>query len=181
MAAQAGTDAAPAVPKLSLGSGFLLLMFVLVGVAGWIAFGGLVLRLHSFFASFLLLWYWATVEKAEFNRLPAVVAGALVGVALAWLMKLAPAAYGAPGLAAALLVIAAAIFVQIMNWAPVAINACAMLFLTVVAAPAILGSVSFPEVGEAVALGAVYFAILVHGARLYIQFRDRRRGDQPAA
>jgi hypothetical protein len=166
---------APTVPKPSLWVGFQLLMFVLAGVAGWVALGGAVFRLHSLFASFLLLWYWATVEKAQFKSLTAVIAGALVGVALAWVLKALPTIYGGWGLAAALLLVVLALYVQIMNWVPVAVNANTMLFLTVVAAPALLGSVDFPEVGEAVVLGAVYFAILVYLATLYVQFRERRR------
>jgi hypothetical protein len=76
---------------------------------------------------------------------------------------------------AALSVVVLALYVQIMNWIPIAVNANAMLFLTVVAAPALLGSVDFLEVGEAVVLGAVFFAILVYLATLYVQWRERRR------
>ena len=166
---------APTVPKISWWTGFQLLMFVVFGVAGWVVLGGPVVGPASLFASFLLLWYWATVEKADFKRLTATILGALVGVALAWQLKVLSTMYGGWGLGVALLVVVLAIYVQIMNWIPIAVNANAMLFLTVVAAPALLTSVDFTKLAMAVVLGAVYFAILVYLATLYVQFRERRR------
>lgn len=151
------TSAAPVSVKMGL---LITLALVVVGGA-WLALGGLVLHLKSFFASFLLVWFWATVEKMEHRRLPSAVVGALAGLAVAWVYRYAAATYGTTGTIAALVLILVLIFVQIMNWAPFVVNASLMLFLTVGCIPALLASADFIEVGATVVAGAVFFGAVI--------------------
>ncbi|MEY2927584.1 MAG: hypothetical protein RL367_2061, partial [Pseudomonadota bacterium] len=78
------TETNPDAPTLSPFNGFLILLLVLVAVIGWIVLGANLLHVSSFFASFLFLWFWAAIEKADFKRWLPTLIGALVGVALAW-------------------------------------------------------------------------------------------------
>lgn len=169
--------AAPA-PQLSVVSGLMMLGFIIVALAAFYALGLKVIGLgmESFFAAFLLLWHWATVEKAEFKGMPASVIGALVGVALAWQSTWFGATYGMPnGLMMGLAPIIVALFVVIMNWVPIAFNSSAMLFLTVLGAPALAKTANFLELAEAVVAGAVFFAAAVWLAKQYVEMRARAK------
>ncbi len=146
--------------NITIRNGFLLLLLLVFAAASLIMVGGRYLGLQSFFASFMFLWYWATVEKAEFNRLIPSLAGALVGVVLAWQLYYLPIKFGENGLIIALFIICTAILGQIMNWAPVALNASAMLYVTVLAAPALLSSANFIDISKSITIGALYFAVL---------------------
>ncbi|MBK6721267.1 MAG: hypothetical protein IPG62_15705 [Sphingomonadales bacterium] len=59
----------------------------------------------------------------------------LLAFAPAWQSHWLAAQFGTQGLIASLIVIVVAVYLQIMNWVPIAINRSAMLFLTVLAAP----------------------------------------------
>ena len=130
-------------------------------IAGWIFIGLKLLGISSFFASFLFFWYWAAVEEADLKQWPQSTIGAFVGLALAWQSHWLPAQFGTPGLIAGLLVIVIALYVQIMNWVPLATNRSAMLFLTVLAAPALLDKLDPVEMAKAIGLGALYFGGIV--------------------
>lgn len=171
-------DSSSAPVPMKLLDGVLLTVAVLVGIVAWIALGGGVLHLKSLFASFLLVWFWATVEKAEHRRLPSAVAGALLGLALAWVFRTAPAMWGNAGMIGAVALVVVVLFVQIMNWAPFAVNASCMLFLTVGSIPVLLASADFLEVGSAVVGGAAFFALLVWLVKLYAA---RKAAAPPAA
>jgi hypothetical protein len=154
-------------PELSRFGGFLILLVVVTSIMGWVFLGLKVIGVTSFFATFLFAWCWVNVEQADYKQWPQCVIGAITGVLLTWQSQILPAHFGTAGLIAGLLVIIAAIYVQIMNWVPIALNRCAMLFVTVLAAPALLAKMDFVEVLAAVGLGAVYFAAVVKLAVLY--------------
>ena len=147
-------------------NGFLIFLLVVGGIIGWIALGSQI-GVVSFFASFLFLWYWAAVDQADFKQWPQCLIGALVGLGLAWQSAYLPAHFGTPGLIAGIVILLVAIYVQIMNWVPIAINRAAMLYLTVLAAPALLTKLNVAETGLASVGGAVFFAGVVKLAFLY--------------
>jgi hypothetical protein len=60
-----------------------------------------------------------------------------------------------------------AIYVQIMNWVPMAVNRSAMLYLTVLGAPALLDKLDVVEMATAIIGGAIFFAGVVKLAFLY--------------
>lgn len=174
---------APAPAQMPLISGLMLLGTIALSILVFEVLGMKFLALKSFFASFTLLWYWATVEGAQFHKLPHSLLGALVGVALAWQMQICLAKFGATnGLIIGLLPIIIALFIVIMNWAPIAINGSAMLFLTVLGAPAFAAvKLDFVELSEAIVLGAIYFAIVVWLANQYVNWRNRVKARAGAA
>lgn len=154
--------AASGQPGPGLRNGSLIFLVVVVAIIAWSWIGGALLGLTSLFASFLFAWYWANVEAMRFDRIPAAVLGGLVGVGLAWLLQALPAALGpGTGLLVALLAILVALFVQTLNWLPLLCNASTMLFLTVMAAPALVKESNFADVALCVVLGALFFAALV--------------------
>jgi hypothetical protein len=152
---------------LSRFNGFLILLVVVGSIIGWIVLGTTLFGLTSFFATFMFAWCWVNVEQGDFKQWPQCLIGAIVGIGLTWQSQVLAVQFGTPGLVTGLLVIIAAIYVQIMNWVPIALNRCAMLFVTVLAAPALLVKMNFIELLVAVALGAAYFAVVVKLAVLY--------------
>jgi hypothetical protein len=172
-------DPQPATQDATLSpfNGFLILLVVIVGVVGWIILGGQFLGISSFFASFLFLWFWASVEKADFKRWLPTLVGALVGLALAWGPRILTEQLGTNGMILSLILICLAIYVQIMNWVPIAFNTSAMLYLTVFGAPALLAQMDPPRVSEiviAIIGGAVFFAALVKVAFMIAAWRSAR-------
>ena len=103
----------------------------------------------------------AAVEQADMKQWPQSVLGAFVGLGLAWQSHWLPAQFGTPGLIAGLVVIVVALYIQIVNWVPIAINRSAMLFLTVLAAPILLEKLDPLEMAKAIGLGALYFGAIV--------------------
>jgi hypothetical protein len=155
-------------PTLSPLNGFLILVLVIGAAIAWLVIGTKLLGIKSFFASFLFLWFWAAVENADFKQWPQCLIGALVGVGLAWQSAYLPAHFGTGGMIAGISVLLIAIYVQIMNWFPIALNRSAMLFLTVFAAPALLSQINLLETSFAIIGGAVFFAGVVKCAFLYV-------------
>src|ERR1700742_1279543 len=161
--------AAPSPAQMPLVEGLMLLGTIALSILVFEVVGMKYLALKSFFASFTLLWYWATVENAQFNKLPHSLIGALVGVLLAWQSGLCVAKFGpVNGLIIGLVPIVIALFIVIMNWVPLAINGSSMLFLTLLGAPAFAAvKLDFIELTKAIILGAAYFAIVVWLAHQY--------------
>ena len=139
----------------------VITIIVVVAFVGWIILGPKFLGITSFFASFLFFWYWAAVEAADMKQWAQSTIGALVGLGLAWQSHWLPSEFGTPGFIGSILLIIAAVYFQITNKIPLVINRCAMLFLTVLAAPAILEKLDTLEVAMAIGLGALYFGAII--------------------
>jgi hypothetical protein len=152
-----------------------LLLFIIAAVAVWLLLGAYVLHLHALFAGFLFLWYWGAVEKADFGRLMPAAFGAIVGATLVWQMQALPAQFGLGGLVVSLVVLAAMVFVLLMNWAPLLVNNSTMLFLTVLAAPALISTVKYQDVAISVAAGTFYFGCAAYLAKAYAGARVRAK------
>lgn len=176
-------ESAPPPAPITVVSGLMLLGFIIIALAAFEAAGIMLIHmsLEVFFASFLLLWHWATVEKNEFSRLPHSVIGALVGVALAWWSGFAVAHFGMPnGLVMGLVPIIVALFLVIMNWIPVAFNSSAMLFVTVLGAPALAKGANYVDLSIAVILGGAFFSAAVWLALQYVTWRGKAKAAKAA-
>ncbi len=166
-------EPAEGAAALSPFNGFLVLLLIIFAIVGWIVVGSMLLGVTSFFASFLFLWYWAAVEQADYGQWVQSLVGALVGLLLAWQTAYLASHFGTNGMVIGTLILVVAIYVQVMNWVPIAVNRSTMLFLTVLAAPALLAKMDPLETGLAIAGGAVFFAGIVKLAFLYAA-RKRR-------
>ena len=172
--ATAEVSTAHSGPPVSLGSAVLQ---ILVGVAAITGFVWLcsALGLVSLYAGFLLVWYWATVDKLDFKLAPATIVGAIGGAATAWAYQLATQAGSRAGMIAVLLVVLVAAFLQTMQYLPFLFNASYMLFLTVGFAPLIQGGEQFQKFSLTILISAIYFGGLIFiGTRLAAANAARR-------
>jgi hypothetical protein len=164
------------VQQMPVVSGLMMLGFIVVslGVFEFVGLKFLRMGVEVFFCSYLLLWHWATVEKAEFTGLPASLIGALAGLALAWQSSYLTARFGMPnGLVMGLIPVIIALFIVIMNWLPMVFNSSTMLFVTVLGAP--LAKTDFLKLGEAAVIGAIFFAAAVYLAKVYVDVRTKSK------
>ncbi len=158
------STAAPAAAPGAL-AGLGILAVVTVAIIAWVAIGSTLFSDLTLFGGFLLLWHWANLEQLEIRRMPTTIAGALVGIALAWQVVYLSSVMGTNGLVLGLLIILGAIYLHVINVLPFLFNAAAMLFLTVAAAPLIQLKVDFAELACATVVGGLFFGIFVEGLK----------------
>lgn len=151
--------AEPAPPP-SLLAGFFILLIVIVGIVGWIVLGSTA-KLTSFYASFLFLWYWSTVDHLDFKKFFFSMIGAMIGIGLAWGLHTLPTAMGTNGIILSLVLVVVAVYLVIIERLKFAFNPALTLYLTVVAAPALLENSNFGELALATLLGGAFFGLFV--------------------
>ena len=156
-------SAAAAAPGALAGLGIVAV--VVVAVVAWLAIGTALFSDLTLFGGFLLLWHWANLEQLEIKRMPATIAGALVGIALAWQVIYLSGIMGSTGLILGLLIMVAAIYLQVINALPFLFNPAAMLFLTVAAAPLIQLKIDFAELALSTVVGGVFFGLFVEALK----------------
>jgi hypothetical protein len=159
------STSAPAAAAPGPVAGLGILAIVVVLVAAWAVIGTSLFSDRTLFGAFLLLWHWANLEQLEIKRLPATIAGALVGIALSWQVLYLTQQMGPTGTIIGLLIMVAALYVQINNALPLLFNAAAMLFLTVAAAPLIQLEVDFAKLAISTVVGGLFFGIAVEGLK----------------
>ncbi len=138
----------------------VLATVIVVAVVGFIVLAQL-LRVEPAYAGLLFFWYWAAIREAKFSAMPGVLIGSILGVGTAWLLQAATASHQGMAIIAVLLLIVAAIYVQVMELAPGAVNVPYMLFLTVAAAPLLQSDEVMSTMLVSVALAALYFGAIV--------------------
>ncbi|GAA4769880.1 hypothetical protein [Novosphingobium ginsenosidimutans] len=154
---------ATAAPGPLAGLGIVLI--VVVAVIAWAIIGTALFSDLTLFGGFLLLWHWANLEALEIKRLPATIAGALVGIGLAWQVVYLTGKMGSNGMILGLLIMVAAIYLQVIAVLPFLFNAAAMLFLTVAAAPLIQLKIDFAELALATVVGGLFFGVFVEAIK----------------
>lgn len=146
-------------------AGLAITVVVLILIVAWIALALQFLTDTSLFGGFLLLWFWANNEQLEIKRLPSAVAGALVGIFLAWFVVYAAGQWGGAGIGAGLALMILALYLDVIKALPFAVNTSTMLFLTVAAAPLIQLKVNWQELVLSVVVGGVFFGLMVEGLK----------------
>lgn len=139
--------------------GLLILIAVLIVIATFVALT-FALGLSNGWAGTLFLLYWGGIDQARMIRLLPDAIGALVGVAMGYLLWLLPAQLGGAGVAIFLGVIALSTYFLIMGWLPVVINLTTMLFLSVGAIPQIQGGFDVVDLLLSLATGIAFFGAL---------------------
>lgn len=152
-------SAQTAVPGPVAGIGITAV--VVVAIAAWAVIGTALFSEATLFGGFLLLWHWANLEQLEIKRLPTTIAGALIGIALAWQVVYLTGFMGTNGLILGLLIMIVAIYLQIINAVPFLFNPATMLFLTVAAAPLVQLKVDFAELALATVVGGLFFGLFI--------------------
>jgi len=160
-------DASSAVPAAAPSPlvGLGIVAIVVVAVIGWAIIGSKLFSDVTLFGGFLLLWHYANIEQLDIKRLPAALLGALVGIALAWQVVYLTQTNGGTGTLIGLLIMVAAIYLQVINVLPLFFNAAAMLYLTVAAAPLIQLKVDFVQLGLATIVGGIFFAAFIEAVK----------------
>jgi hypothetical protein len=151
-----------------LWAGLFILLIVITGIVGWLLLGSAV-KLTSFYASFLFLWYWSTIDQLDYKKFIPSMTGALLGIALAWGLHGLTAHFGPYGLVIALIAVLGALYLVITERLTTAFNPALTLYLTVIAAPALLGTSHFGELALATLLGGGFFVGFVFLARTLVE------------
>ena len=156
-------QAAEAAPSPVVGLGIVAI--VVVGIIGWAILGSQIVDELSLFGGFLMLWHYANIEQLDIRRLPAALMGAVVGLVLAWQVVYLTQTMGSTGTVIGLLIMVAAVYLQIINALPLFFNAAAMLFLTVAAAPLVQLKVNFINLGISTVVGGLFFAGFIEAVK----------------
>ncbi len=134
---------------------------VIIAIAGWVALGGLLFSEASIFGGFLILLYWAKVEHFSKRGLGAAILGALVGIGISWATHYGATHYGGAGFAMGMILLAIAIYLDIIERYPLVVNTSTILFSIITAAPLVQLKVNWVELCLATTLGGLYFAVFV--------------------
>lgn len=158
-AAGAIEDGAQAAAALTPAAGLLTVGAVAAAIATFIALN-YALGITDNWVGFLFLTYWGSVEQLKPEQLPKCILGALVGLLAAYGLQALPHSMGFAGFALALGAILVLVYCLIMGWWPIAINTCAMLFLTVATIPMLQAGPGLLKLFPALGTGVAYFAAL---------------------
>ncbi len=144
----------------------LAILAIVIGlVIVWVSIATQFIADTSLVGGFMLLWFWAVYEKLDTQRLPAAILGAVVGIALAWLLVWAPTNHGTNGLIAALVLLLVTLYLDILRAVPLAINAATTLFLTLAAAPLVQLHVNWGELVLSTVAGGLFFGVVAEGLK----------------
>jgi hypothetical protein len=150
-----GTHAAALTPVV----GLLTLGGVMAAIGIFIALN-YALGIADNWVGFLFLTYWGSVEQLKLEHLPKCILGALVGLLAAYGLQALPHLMGTGGFALALGAVLVLVYCLIMGWWPIAVNTCAMLFLTVATIPMLQAGPGLLKLFPALGTGVAYFAVL---------------------
>jgi hypothetical protein len=165
------STSAPAAAAPGPVAGLAITGIIVVAVALWaivgtqVVVGTMRFTEATLFGAFLLLWHWANLEQLDIKRLPSVLGGALVGIALAWQVVYLTQTMGTNGTILGLLIMVAGIYLQVINVLPSLFNTSTMLFLTVAAAPLIQFKVNFAELAVSTVVGGLLLGAFVEAVK----------------
>jgi len=162
--------------RLTPGKGLIILFFVVIGVAAYIAAGS-ALGIEPLYAGFAFSLYFGGIKHSDPQEFPAALMGSLGGLLTAALLHILPEHFGSAGMAVALLVILAAIYALLMGWVPVLVNYGYMLMLTIATIPAVKEEAAFVGMACSILLAAALMGALLLAGR----FAARRTGTTASA
>ena len=169
------TDGEGATPaKVGIGQAAILTAIVVIALVGFLALGQ-ALRMAPVYAGLLFFWYWISVDKGDAKPMPAAILGAIGGSVHAWLLQWSAHHHNMLGLVLFALWLIVAIFLQIAVIVPILINACYMLFLTVLCAPLLQDGEDFGVVLLSIFAGIAYFGAFVFAAKRLLALQQARK------
>jgi len=161
MTAQPTSDAH--TPPTPLAAAVILAILVVAGVT--FIYANTMLGISDFWAGFLFLTYWMAAEQVQPGAFVGSAVGAVVGLLVALGLQVLPHLYGNAGEIAAVIIMLAAIYLQIVGWLKVAFNFSTMIFLTAGAAVPIQAHADVLNALKALVLGIVFFGAIVMSAQ----------------
>ncbi len=177
MAKLSDTRASSALPPPPPLAGVGVAAGLVAAIAAWFALAGSFLTEASLFGGLLMLWYWANFERLSLPRLLPSIAGALVGIGLAWGMFYGLTQHGPLGLAVGLSLLIVAIYLDIVKLAPLFVNGATMLFSIVAAAPLVQLKIDWIELCLSTAGGGLFFGGLIALAKWVAGMKARPSTD----
>ena len=170
MTSQADTNAH--TPPTPIAAAVILAILIVAGVA--FIYVNTMLGLSDFWAGFLFLTYWMAAEQVQPGAFVSSAVGAVVGLLVALGLQVLPHLYGNAGEVAAIVIMLAAIYLQIVGWLKVAFNFSTMIFLTAGAAVPIQAHADVLNALKALVLGIVFFGAIVTGAQKLAAMRTAK-------
>jgi hypothetical protein len=167
-------DSAGDTPRLTPAKGLIILFFVVLGVAAYIA-AGTALGIAPLYAGFAFSLYFGGIKHSEPREFAPALVGSLGGLATAAALHILPEHFGSVGMGVALLVILAAIYALLMGWVTTLVNYGYMLMLTIATIPAVKEEAAFLAMACSILLAAALM-----GALLLAGMMAARRGRTPA-
>jgi hypothetical protein len=166
-------DAAPTLKPLQAA---LLLPFLLVLGAGFLALST-VLGSQEFYVGFFFLLYWTAFQQSSLEALPNTIYGAFFGLLLAYASYALNARFGvATGGLIFLAIFLPILYCLLLNWLTAFINPSAMLMLTVGTITHVQAHGNFPGMFINLAAAIFYF-----GGLTWVVARMRARAAARAA
>lgn len=153
MAAAVPPEVSP--PRIGAMQALIVTLALIPLVGAYLAIG-FAIGLEPLFAGFLFSLYWGAFKGMALPEFWPALAGSLAGLGLAALMHVLPLHIGIAGMAIALLLIVAAVYLYILQAWPFVANHALLLFLTVGTIPALQAQADFAAMAAAVLLGAAY-------------------------
>lgn len=150
--------------------GLLMLGNIILFVAAFVALNYWI-GIADFWAGFLFVLYWSSVEHLQEERLPHSIVGAVTGLLVSFAMQTLPHTLGTAGILIPLAAILGMIYCQVMGWLPMVVNTATMLFLTVATMPLLQTHGNFVSIFSGLGMGVAFFVTLVvGGSRLMAKF-----------
>jgi len=159
------------------------IMFFVAALVSVASYGGLTATAHlqHVYAGFVFALVWGGFHHAALKEIPQILCGALLGITLAYLFQTIPGIYPHYGSAGVEVFALACVYCLLAGWFKFVINNAAMLFLIIGTIPAVQAKESFPQMGMAVIIAALYFGALAYGMACGQNFMARRQRDKVAA
>lgn len=143
----------PPTPIAGIGVAFV----VVIAIVGWVMIGTTFLSEASIFGGFLIFLYWAKFEHLNPRRMPNAILGALVGIGISWVTFYGETHYGGAGFAVGMALLVLAIYLDIIEVAPLVVNTATMFFSIITAAPLVKLEVNWVELCLATLGGGLFF------------------------
>jgi hypothetical protein len=155
------TDSTAAIPSHPPAptpiAGIGVAFVVVIAIVGWVMVGTTFLSEASIFGGFLIFLYWAKFEHLNPRRLPNAILGALVGIGISWVTFYGETYYGGAGFAVGMALLVLAIYLDIIEAAPLVVNTSTMFFSIITAAPLVKLEVNWIELCTATVGGGLFF------------------------
>ncbi|MCM1991732.1 hypothetical protein [Oceanirhabdus seepicola] len=144
--------------NMSFRKAFLLMIPVIAFLALYTAIN-LMLGLKEVWIGFLLLWYWGEKNASLEALLKTIFPGAVIGVAVAYILHTLPDLIGTSGLIISLIIVLFIVMCTFAGRFKMYVNGATFLYLTVISIPMIAEKANYFEYLMVIVVGCVYLGL----------------------